>query len=250
MSDVKNIAIEPRLPLIPGPWSPMNEDDAVVLKKRLREQTQAQGPSHLPVVDGLGSLTSMPLPFYPGLALIQGEVKISGHTGLVDLVAGRGRLWVLDGKSDPLHALRLWRPDGASMLTGLDDADTAALYVRFFNGALLTEHGRFRFIDSIDDLLALGVTDITMDIRRKIGPLVVKSVPPVLARRNGSLVAMVQANVLYAGALFRASYALSRSGEVVMVEDEPLVGEAAPPERCLGWLRNVVPDVREVVERV
>src|SRR5690606_35027887 len=99
------------IPLLPGLWKPLSPGHAAGFALRLarllaRPRTHdALAPHH-----ALSSLRALPLSFYPGWALVEGEAAVDGGVvGTFDVLYGPGLMWVIDGDSQVLHDLNAGR---------------------------------------------------------------------------------------------------------------------------------------------
>ncbi len=141
------------------------------------------------------------LPFYRRHRLI--DLRLAGADGIERaflLQAGDGLLW-LDGRASSIHL--------ANDREQLSLADAHLLdYVRFFLFFVRGEEQAFTLIESPDPL--------PPDARDAFRPLELK--PPGEDGRP-----LVVATIGYGGGVFRSTFALSRSGEIEMVEDENVV---------------------------
>lgn len=97
-----------------GLWPPLAESEANAFLDRLnlvliRSHGPAAFTQHLPI----SGLRAMPLSFYPGWLLAEGEAQLtSGEIGTFNVPYGPGFMWVIDGGSEVIHNLNTGRiPD-------------------------------------------------------------------------------------------------------------------------------------------
>jgi AAA+ superfamily predicted ATPase len=156
------------------------------------------------------------LPFYRNHSLL--DLTLTG-------VPVAERAFVLHGGYDTY-----WLDGAARQIHAVNELETIALdestvldYVRFFLFAMRGEHGAFTLVESADEIElaptqgeAAPRTDADLAMLRGMwSPL--RLVPTVADEHF-----RVRCVVAYRDGLFDATFALQRSGEIEMVEDEPL----------------------------
>ena len=235
------------IPLLPGSWKPLPAGQAAGLASRLARMLanprthDALAPHH-PV----SGLRAMPLSFYPGWALIEGEATLSADTvATFDLLYGPGLMWLIDGDSQvlvDLNAGRLpadldaYREGEAgdagflpSPLAPLDTGHTGPDYLRFFCASIWGDEGPFMPVESLSAPMLDGAA--SGDWMTAIRPLSVVHDGDELV---GSGV------IAYGRSLFEARLRLS--GSSVLMEDDTLLAADVLPERHnLRPLRNLRP---------
>ncbi|MGE0351557.1 hypothetical protein, partial [Hydrogenophaga sp.] len=134
-------------PLLPGPWRMLDADNSRALRARLAEALAAHGAAAtFPIDRPIGALRALPLSFYPGWLLIEGDAQLDGRlVGTFDLLFGPGFLWPLDRSSSVIHDINggmVRIADDAAAGSGprflptplgaLDAVRTGPDYLRFF----------------------------------------------------------------------------------------------------------------------
>lgn len=235
------------IPLLPGLWKPLSPGHAAGFALRLarllaRPRTHdALAPHH-----AVSSLRALPLSFYPGWALVEGEAAVGGGVvGTFDVLYGPGLMWVIDGDSQVLHDLNAGRVPHdldayrereaeagepgflAPPLTELDTERTGPDYLRFFCGCVWGEEGPFIPVESLDAPVLAGAEP--GDWRSAVRPMAV-------SREGSDLVGT--ALIAYGRSLFEARLRLA-SGAVTMEDDSPVASDVLPERRHLSPLRDL-----------
>jgi hypothetical protein len=235
-------------PLIPGDWKALNEQESAHFVERLaRVASQTQGADAFTRQHPVSGLRALPLSFYPGWLVVEGEAQLSGdEIGTFDVLFGPRFMWVIDGQSSVINALNVGRLplpptdrddlsespvaddtqvgrlerglDGVtqflpSPLAVLEPATTAADYLRFFCASVWGERGPFRLIESADALDPADTQAIDGSWRDKARPIKLQATAEGI--EGDTLVA-------YGGALFLARFRLAKNGSVRMLNDKPL----------------------------
>src|SRR5256884_3791472 len=143
------------IPLMPGPWLPLAESEAEAFLERLTSVlARSHGPAAFTKNLPISGLRVMPLSFYPGWLLVEGEAQLApNELGTFNVLYGPGFMWVIDGESQVIHDLNSGRiPDMGSLVDGkgangpkvaspaflpsplitLDTSFTGPDYLRFF----------------------------------------------------------------------------------------------------------------------
>ncbi len=237
------------LPLVPGRWQPLNAAESRAFLQRFDTHLHAAyGGGHGARRHPMRDLRAVPLTFYPGWLLVEGEADLGGGmVGTFDALYGPGFLWAIDGESRTIHQLNggalPLRTDGAaaegdqpaffpSPLTRLVAETSGADYLHFFCGAVRGDQGAFRLVETQEDMLLCGVTSPSH--------LWQEYLRPVTVREDGDEF-IAQAAVLYGGDLFDATFRITRSGGVTMEEDTSVATGIAEPEKTRDIFRHVRP---------
>lgn len=236
---------------MPGPWRALPSTHSAGLLARLAPLLeQASGYPQAPG-QRVEALRTMPLSFYPGWALIEGEALVApGVSGTFDLLYGPGLMWLIDGDSRVLNDLNAGRVpldiegyrDGqatgeaclASPLGTLDAVHSGPDFLRFFCASVWGEEGPFMLVESVDSPVLRGVDARSTDWAGEIGPLTV--------HLDGSDL-VGEGLVAYGRSLYRASLRV-RGGVVSMEDDTPIAADALPGHRHRSPLRDLH-DARE-----
>jgi len=240
------------IPLMPGPWLPLAESEAHAFLERLTSVlVRSHGPAAFTQKLPISDLRVMPLSFYPGWLLAEGEAQLApNEVGTFNVLYGPGFMWVIDGESKVIHDLNSGRiPDMGLMADGkegnavkvaspaflpsplitLDTSVTAPDYLRFFCGSIWGDEGPFLLVESPDAAILQGATFPDDTWRKHIKPITLKRVGDSLTG---------EAAVIYASGLFSAEFKV-QNGEVFMEDDEPLAADVIPKQRYQSPFRNV-----------
>lgn len=235
------------LPLVPGPWKTLTPAESRALLRRLDTHLFAlHGPEHRARRFPMRDLRAVPLDFYPGWLLVEGEADLAaGQVGTFDALYGPGFLAALNGSSALIHELNAGvltvRDDGTvpeggqsafvpSPLAPLRADTTGMSYLHFFCNAVRGDEGAFRIVQNVRDLRLCGAPAPTRSMR--------KHLRRVTFREDGEDL-LADAVVLYAGTLFEAAFRVSPAGGVRMERDEPLASDVAPAEKTREIFRHV-----------
>ena len=248
------------IPLMSGSWLPLDESDAHAFLDRLNSVlTRSYGPAaftqHLPI----SNLRVMPLSFYPGWLVAEGEAQLAAEEiGTFDVLYGPGFMWVINGESEVIHAINMGivpeRPTPEtqatngdttaslvtsflpSPLTELDATVTGPDYLRFFCGSVWGDDGPFWVVESPDAPILQSAILPDDSWRAQIKPITMTSV-------DGHLVAT--AVVCYIDTLYSATFKID-NGVVSMEDDEVLTAEVIPKPKYHSPFRNLRPATRSV----
>ncbi len=238
------------IPLMPGPWRPLSPGLAAGFEARLRALVamplthQALAPHHR-----LSGLRAMPLSFYPGWALIEGEATLeTGLVGSFDVLYGPGLMWLIDGESrvlNDLHAGRVRRNLDRYLVDEQDSAaadylpspldldatpDAAAAFLRFYCACVWGDDGPFMPVESADSPVLRGLSGPGDWTRR---------LHPIALRREGEDL-LAEGVIAYGRALFETRLRI-RAGSVTMEDDHPIATDALPPRSHARPLRDLRP---------
>lgn len=251
------------IPLLPGPWKRLSPGHAAGFARRLSVLLgQPRTHDALAAHHTVSGLRAMPLSFYPGWALIEGEAAVgAGLVGTFDVLYGPGLMWVIDGDSQVLHDLNAGRVptdldayrDGAigealtpssgaagapndhapgsdfiaSPLAPLDLERSGPDYLRFFCGCVWGEEGPFMPVESADSPALVGAEPGAW--RDALHPMRVE-------KSGDDLIGEVV--IVYGRSLFEARLRLS-GGAVTMEDDSPIASDLLPARRNLAPLRDL-----------
>ena len=251
-------------PLIPGDWKALNDQESTQFVERLAAvASKTQGPDAFTRQHPVSALRALPLSFYPGWLVVEGEAQLSGdEIGTFDVLFGPRFMWVIDGLSSVINTLNAGRlplpptdggevsevPDDAardrlehgqpgatrflpSPLAKLEPATTAADYLRFYCASVWGERGPFRLIESADALDPVDAQAIGGNWREQAGPLKLQKAAKGI---EGDTL------VLYGGDLFSARFRIANNGSVRMLDDKPLAS-GVPTLRHQSPFRDVRP---------
>ena len=156
------------------------------------------------------------VPFYDDHALYDIDLEgVAGVERALLLRSERDMHW-LDGTSAPIHAVN---EQEVLQLT----AQTVPAYVRFFLFVLRGGQGAFTLIESADELAVAESVDDPTAALAVLNDAKSQWQPLQLHGNDDSGRFRVTATVAYAGGLYRAGYAVKPNGEIVMIDDSPLV---------------------------
>lgn len=244
-----------------GPWLPLLGLESQDFLERLtivlsRGGAQAVFTRRLPIT----GLRAMPLSFFPGWLLVEGEAQITPEkVGTFDVLYGPGFMWVIDGTSDVIHDLNSGR---VPVISGKDsvssDADVTAKptflaaplaklnmydngpdYLRFLCGAVWGDEGPFIFVESLDASVLQGIKSPNDDWRKKITPI--RTLP-------GDDSFLAEATVAYGGHLYRSQFSVT--GAVIsMVDDARIPDVVLPKQENMSPFRNLRPGSQAAVSK-
>src|SRR6266568_7367101 len=240
------------IPLMPGPGLPLADSEAQAFLERLTSVlVRSHGPAAFTKNLPISGLRVMPLSFYRGWLLVEGEAQLApNELGTFNVLYGPGFMWVIDGQSKVIHDLYSGRiPGMGSMVNGketnvgkvaspvflpsplikLDPSVTGWDYLRFFCGSVWGDEGPFLLVESPDAAILQGANFPDDTWRKHIKPITLKRVSDYL---TGA------AAVIYASSLFSAEFKV-QNGEVFMEDDDPLAGDVIPKQRYQSPFRNV-----------
>jgi len=156
-----------------------------------------------------------PLPFYREIFLIEiDDSSWPSTTGPVWFLEKQGRFFILDGSSAPIHDANEAGPVSISWNTVLS-------YLDFFCFFVHGEEGPFFIVESIDHP-ALDTASMNEETKKTIE----NAIQPAtckLASEAGTFEAA--ATILYGNALFSASFAITNTGMIEMIDDEPIAAD-------------------------
>lgn len=189
-------------------WTPVEEG----LARRLFARAAGVDEDRIDELASLGvAAATAPLPCYPRTRLLRIESEAAGQGRQLPTVFAlwdpEGAFIVLDGSSDPVHAVNV-RDD--LEIT----ADCAPDYLRFFCFAVRGSEGPFMLLERLPP----GANDAPEALTA-----LVRQLAPRGRDEAGRL--LYEASLAYDGDVFRAVFAISSGGDVEMIEDEPLLAE-------------------------
>lgn len=201
-------------PTVPGPWRTLGASESITLAARLGNAL-GEDAGRLVWHTEVLAVRAMPLSFYKDWLLVEFAARLDGEprVGLASFLYGPGmRLAILDLTSGPIHAVN------EKHLLPLATPALAGDYLRFFCNYITGDEGRFRIVESLDDL---PLAEKPAEPLPAFGPMTVEKLdrpskpdqPEVHAWRARTF-------VLYGSALFSATYEIV-GGHVQMVDDEP-----------------------------
>ena len=237
---------------MPGHWLTLAESDAQAFLERLSSVLAlSHGPAAFTKTLPISGLRVIPLSFYPGWLLAEGEAQLApNELGTFNVLYGPGFMWVIDGDSKVIHDLNSGSiPDMGPMADGnegnavkvaspaflpsplikLDPSVTGPDYLRFFCGSIWADEGPFVLVESADAAILNGATVPDDKWRKQIKPIRMQRVDDYLTG---------EAVVVYAGSLFSAEFKV-QDGEVLMENDEPLAGDIVPKLRYQSPFRDL-----------
>lgn len=238
------------IPLLPGPWRTLPPGRAAEfllrLGKLLERPCTHDGLSARQVIAGL---RAMPLSFYPGWVLVEGEATAApGMVGTFDVLYGPGLMWLIDGESRVLNDLNAGRIpadldrylDGeaagerclASPLGTLDASRSGPDFLRFYCASVWGDEGPFVPVESPDSPLLRGVDARAAAWAGEIRPLAV--------RLDGADL-LCEGLIAYGRSLFRARLRI-HDGEVSMEDDTPVAADVLPGRTHRSPLRDLRSD--------
>ena len=245
---------------MPGSWLPLSDSDAHALVDRLnsvlvRSHGDAAFTHHMPI----SNLRVMPLSFYPGWLLAEGEARLTAQEiGTFDFLYGPGFMWVINGEAEVIYELNMGGiPElpaadnksgngetGAatslrflpSPFVKLDAEVTGPDYLRFFCSSVWGDEGPFWLVETPDAPILQGANLPDESWRANIKPL-------TMTEADGCLTAT--AVVCYVGSLFLSTFKIE-NGIVSMEDDELLTADVTPKERYHSPFRNLRPAMNAV----
>lgn len=244
-----------KIPLIPGAWLPLADSEAHAFLDRLnsvliRSHGEAAFTQHLPI----SGLRVMPISFYPGWLLAEGEAQLTPEEiGTFNVLYGPGFMWVIDGEAEVIYGLNMGgipelpaadttvtngetdAPPALrflpSPLVQLDTTVTGPDYLRFFCGSVWGDDGPFWLVESPDAPILQGANLPDDSWHAHIKPVTMTCV-------DGHLIG--KAIVCYVGSLFLSTFKIE-NGVVSMEDDELLTADVTPKERYHSPFRNLRP---------
>jgi len=198
----------------------------------------------------------MPLSFYPGWLLVEGEAQVTPErVGTFNVLYGPGLMWAIDGSSEVIHDLNSGRipvvesktvavagtvvnRDGGgpsflkSPMADLDLMVKGPDYLRFFCGSVWGDEGPFNLVESVDAPVLQGVKSPNDTWRDRIKPV-------IMHQAGESLIA--EALVVYNAGLFGAKFIIFKDGVVSMADDDPIADVELPKQELLSPFRNLRP---------
>lgn len=247
------------IPLMPGPWRMLPPGQAAGFSLRLASLlSQPRTHQALAAHHRVRDLRAMPLSFYPGWVLVEGEAQIEPDvTGTFDVLYGPGLMWLVDGDSRVLNDLNAGRmprelerylapegtatpPAGAthapddsgflhSPLRGVDDPAAGADFLRFYCACVWGEEGPFMTVESQDSPVLRGVEGSGADWRTRLRPL-------STTLDAGELVA--ECVIAYGRSLFEARLRVT-AGSVRMEDDTVIAADVLPERSNAAPLRDL-----------
>ena len=180
------------------------------------------------------------LGFYPDYKLIDAQFTLldTGETMLLSAILGKNGLAILDGESPLVHKLN-------ARLLELKCEQAAIDYLRFFCEFVRGEERPFHIISDFDDIPFANSNledDQIKHLKSHIKPLQhVDSNFEETGYQNYS------ATVLYSNALFSAFFKVHKSGNVEMLDDNPIAGDLPVLRRKYNGIFRT--PLREVYEQ-
>lgn len=240
------------LPLIAGPWQPLDADDSADFLVRPRLHLLLRTGADLLAQHRVeGQRCAVP-PFYAGFLLVTGlSIARMGDqlvAGAMDTLLAPGFIAALDGSSALIHSINSGRllqapgqPAGAatSPLGDLRRPNAGLAYLRFFTAAVRAEGGAFRIVERECELSRCGAQDSSGKAARVLRPIQLLGRQRRTPRDKFALRA--RANVYHAGCLFRTDFGIEPGGGVEMLDDVTIASDLGPPEIHTDLMRNVVP---------
>jgi hypothetical protein len=244
-----------------GPWLPLSQSESDAFLDRLTSAlTRSHGPAAFTKNLPISGLRVMPLSFYPGWLLAEGDAQLTPEEiGTFNVLYGPGFMWVIDGRSEVIHNLNTGRipdaalkPDGepADAKTGapptflpiplvkLDASVTGPDYLRFFCGSIWGDAGPFWLVESPDAAILQGAKFPDETWRGHIKPIAMKHVDDHL---------IAEAVLAYMGCLFWARFKV-QDGMVSMEDDTPLTGDVIPEQQYRSPFRNLRPGTMKTAD--
>jgi hypothetical protein len=241
------------IPLMQGPWLALAESDARAFLDRLNSVlVRSYGPAaftqHLPIT----GLRVMPISFYPGWLLAEGEAQLSpDEIGTFNVLYGPGFMWVVNGEAEVIYGLNMGgipelpavetkTTNGEanaqsslrflpSPLVELDTTVTGPDYLRFFCSCVWGDDGPFWLVETPDAPILQGANLPDDSWRAQIKPITMTKVDDHLVGN---------AIVCYVGSLFASTFKIE-NGVVSMEEDDLLTMNVIPTEKYHSPFRNI-----------
>lgn len=195
-------------PLIFAAWMGLEPAELALAESLLRRALTTNGEAD-PFIGRPRAGRALPLPFYGEdwhLVDLEGETKAG--PAAVALVVGPEGAELVDGGAGHVHARNM----RLGPLKLVEDADVL-LYLKMFCGCVWGDEGAFSLVETPAEALSLIEAPV-LDVE-----------PPSVERQG--LGARIDAQVVYAGDLFRSSFEVRPSGLVTMLDDEPVLSGAA-----------------------
>jgi ankyrin repeat protein len=235
VSRLRNSGQQPHWPVQPtlgSAWHPVADTDLVAFLARLDAYQSLDGKPRTLDRRVLKGARRLSLSCYSGFDLVElslaapaseppQDCVLSALWGQLAVFTYSARemprsLYVLDGKSTPLHRASCHVP------VTMDTEDDAALFLRLFCGYLTGDDGTFVTVDSFE---ALSMPDERARLAwRAIEP----HMTPVCCTHHDAEGFYFDATVLYATRLFKTKLRVSHSGDVEMISDEMIVSHPLP----------------------
>jgi tetratricopeptide (TPR) repeat protein len=189
-------------PLTAGTWQGLVGPDRDAALKSVLALNKGLGR------DQVWNIRKLVLPFYTGVTLYEAEVVTAdGSPGIATFLQHGTDISAVDGTSAKLHDLnRVAR-------LALDDATRATAYLRLFVGSMQSAGNRFVLIETPADLHWESTATVAQEdaVRKIIKPLAVEP----SSDQGWQAIGTVEWN----GRVFRASFHLSRFGEMRIPQD-------------------------------
>lgn len=235
------------IPLMPGPWRSLSAGHAAGFALRLGRLLEAPlSQEGLQPGQPMGGLRAMPLSFYPGWALIEGEAQAGpGVVGTFDVLYGPSLMWLIDGESRLLNELNAglvpadlqgYAEEGtapgariASPLAALDAQRSGPDFIRFYCACVWGEEGPFMPVESPRSPVLRGI-----DASRERWA---DEIRPITAAHDGDTL-VAEGLIAYGRSLFHTRLRL-RNGSVTMEDDRPLATDVLPQRRHETPLRDL-----------
>jgi tetratricopeptide (TPR) repeat protein len=154
-------------PLVPGAWLQLSNSEQAQEQKKLA----TGGEIAAKVAPNILRIRKLHVTFYPEATLFEAEVRRSdGVTGVFDYVRSGDKVMELDGTSNPIHKFEEFTAADKGIprkLLRLDTSEQASQYMHFFIGALSTEEGTFRVVNSVADMTFLP--EASLEARENLG---------------------------------------------------------------------------------
>jgi hypothetical protein len=214
----------PAPPLIPGDWKQLSLADATAVLSRYAAMEVSAGLSPSAELVEYSRVRALRLTCAPTWLLIEAEARFSDGSGLLTLLYG------------PEHRMlgATWSPaDLVETLTSANwqDGEVAAPldYLRLFVTSMQGDVGRFITVESPDDVRVLCADGAELDA----------AVANVTALEMTEKDGVFEANgfVVYASALFRVTFTVTRDGMVSMTDDVPVIEVPLRAEQLRGAFR-------------
>jgi hypothetical protein len=244
----------PFIPMVPGPWKALDSEESAQFAQQLDRHLKAAGLADPPFSQQcpILSLHAVPLTFYPGWLLVQGECRMNTtQIASFDVLLGPGYIWCLDGSAPMIYALNDGQVPLPATSEGAEPSKlrpelTAPDYLRFFCHGVRSDQGVFRLIEHVGDLEIAGVTRDLDKFRAQLKPLKMSWV-----RANGETgsagddeaasgdAMQAQTTLLHGGILSAVTFEVNKSGLVTMDDEEVIATDLCEPERTQIWLRSI-----------
>ncbi|MDR4469615.1 MAG: hypothetical protein MRJ68_15195 [Nitrospira sp.] len=192
-------------PLMNGAWQEASPEQVQSLVHKFRNHVSDDRQL---LVDNIVRLRALSLTCYQDVVLFEGETRDqSGQVGVMAFLLHTKGVTLLDGKSEHLYKLN------TANALAIQTREQAQTYLKFFAGAITSEEGNFRILETPQDLVWKDEKkDSYRDLLHKITPL------EVAQNANGwKGTGMMQHGKL----LFGFTLALTADGRVAMEDDHP-----------------------------